>query len=65
MKSRGGGVALVVGGDLKVTQIVDLEGRALVGKIYGRSMFVVSFNSWMGLLWESVLDYTPIFPLLS
>jgi hypothetical protein len=32
----GGGVSLVVGEDLRVRQIVDLEGWNLVGKFNGR-----------------------------
>jgi hypothetical protein len=40
IKSRGGGgrVALAVGEDLQVSQIVDLHGQAIVGKFVGRPM---------------------------
>jgi hypothetical protein len=48
-----GGVALVVGEDLKVSQIFDLEGKSLVGKFCGRRMLVVSVNNWM----ESLLGF--------
>jgi hypothetical protein len=54
-----------VGEDLRVNQIAELEGRALVGKLCGRRMFIGCLNSWMESNWVSTFIYTFIFHLLS
>jgi hypothetical protein len=65
VKSRGGGVSLVVGEDLRFSQIVSLEGWDIVGKLCGRRMSMGYLNSWIEAKWISLIVYASIFHLLS
>jgi hypothetical protein len=56
INSHGNDVVSVVGEDLKVSQISDLEGKAIV--FCGMSLKTV--NIWMEVEWGTVLGYLPI-----
>jgi hypothetical protein len=65
IKSQGGILALVVNKDLKVSQIVDLDGCAIVSKFVGQRMVHKTVMEWMDKEWGSSLGYLPICHLLS
>lgn len=64
VKNRGGGIALVVGEDLQVSKVEELEGRAIVGKFYGRWMSFFTMEAWVDTHWSPNLGYSPTFHLL-
>jgi hypothetical protein len=47
VKSQGSGVSLVVGEDVGVNQILDLEGKTLVGKFMGWRVTLEQLGSWI------------------
>ena len=55
----------MVGKDIMVNKIYDMEGHALVGKFYGIRMLVDSLSSWITSLWGSLPGYVLVFYLLS
>jgi hypothetical protein len=65
VKSHGGDVVLVVRDEIKVAQILNLEGGAIVGKFCGRRMSLKTVNVWMEVEWRAILGYIPICHLLS
>jgi hypothetical protein len=65
VKSRGGGVSLVVGKYLHVSQIENMEGRAIIGKFSGKRVVKESLTSWMQYNWASIIGYALVMQLLS
>jgi len=65
VKSGGEGVALVVGEDFQVSWIVDLEGKAIVGKFCGQCLTMSLISVWMESAWGLIIGYVPTFHLLS
>jgi hypothetical protein len=65
IKSRGGRVALVVGEDMKIAQIDDLDDHAIVGKFMGRRIAHMTNIKWMDKEWGVIWGYLPICHLLS
>jgi len=59
IKSKGGGISLVVGEDIQVEKIGLLVGRTLVGKFLG------CLNEWIQLEWAPILGYGPIYYFLA
>jgi hypothetical protein len=65
VKPHGGEVSLVVGGDLQVSQITDLDSCVVVGKFSGRRDSMESLHLWMQEEWKPTLDYVSMVHLLS
>lgn len=65
VKLKGGGVSLVVGEDLRVSQIKELDGRTVLGKLSGRGVSMSDLNSWMQHEWAPLLGYGPVTHLLA
>jgi hypothetical protein len=55
----------VVGKDLQVIQISDMEGKEIVGKFNGCRILAITLKWWMEGQWASFFGYVPIFQLLS
>lgn len=53
---RRGGVSLVVNEGISIMDIADLDGRALVGKFYGRRVSLDSISAWAQESWALVVD---------
>ena len=47
VNSRAGGVTLVVGEDVGVVYILELEGRTLISKFIGRRVSLSSVHKWL------------------
>jgi hypothetical protein len=56
-KSKGGGVSLVVGGDLCVEQIGDLVGKTIVGIFSERRISMSKLCQCISRVWRLVLGY--------
>jgi hypothetical protein len=59
LKSKGGNISLVVRKDIGLGDIMDLDGRSLVGKFMGRCIFAKTLGAWVSLKWVPLLGYTP------
>jgi hypothetical protein len=64
VKSRGGGMSLIVGEDMRVAQIAEMDGFALVCKFCRMRVFISAMGSWLEEIWNSVLGYIPTFHML-
>ena len=66
VRSRGGGVPLVVGEDLCVDQILDFSGKNLVGKFIGRRIGnMEQLCRSIKEVWNPILEYGPTYHILS
>jgi hypothetical protein len=65
VKSKWGGVSLVVKEDLKVSQIAEPRGKTLIGGFKGRRVYMENMNLWMQYEWVLVLGYKMTIHLLA
>jgi len=56
VRSRGGGVSLVVGEDLCVDGILFLSGKTLVGKFIGNMIGMEQLCRWVNEVWNPILE---------
>ena len=60
ISSWDGGTYLVVGGDISVRKIMDLEGWKLMDKFYGKRVSTDWLKVWIQEEWSLVVGYGPI-----
>jgi hypothetical protein len=56
---------MVVGKDLKVDQILEFAGKALIGKSMGKQISKESLNAWMQNVCVPLIGYGPSFHILT
>lgn len=65
VKSQGGGVALVVGENFRLEQILDLNEKTLVGKYLGKRVSMEQLNLWIQQTWLPLLGNFLSFHILA
>jgi hypothetical protein len=65
VKSRSGGLKLVVGEEIRVEQIWILLGKTLVGKFMGHGVSMGWLNDWFIMKWVLFLGYGLFFHMLA
>jgi hypothetical protein len=56
---------MVFGADVDIDEILDLLGREVVGRFYGKIVSTTSLHKWMDANWSSLLGYQPEYHTLA
>jgi hypothetical protein len=58
VKSKGRVVNLILGEDIEMNKVVDMENKAIIGRVRGRRFELKTLTEWATESWANRLGYT-------